>query len=74
MKTVKLVLKRSGAIYSTITMEQYQQNGKVKITCRNLPITGKGRATQDTIWVDKDDANKFYTKRIKDGYERIQIQ
>ena len=62
--TVKLVYKDS----SFITMEQKYKGGKVKITVDNK---SGGFAGKEVIWTDKDSANKFYKKRIKDGYSRI---
>ena len=53
--------------FSVITMEQKFEGAKVKITIKNQ-FSWERRSTLETIWTDKDSANKFYSKRIKDGY------
>ena len=55
---------------STITMEQKNKGSKVKITVRNECVGGGGRASVETIWTDKDQANIFYKKRLMDGYRK----
>lgn len=62
MKEIKL--EHSGG--GTVKMVQNGVHQKVKITVRYGIIGG-----YDTIWATPEQANKFYNKRIADGYKRV---
>lgn len=67
----KITLKyTSKSMNSIITMEQSGTGRKVKITIKTY-IAWESKPTTDTVWTDKDSANEFYTKRLKDGYARV---
>lgn len=67
----KIVLElMSEHLNSRIIMEQAYKNGRVKIEIINQ-LLWERRITHDTLWTDRDSANNFYLKRIKDGYKRV---
>ena len=55
---------------SRITMEQACKNGRVKIEIISQ-LSWERRVNHDTVWTDRDSANKFYLKKINDGYKRV---
>lgn len=65
-----MIIKLNYKDASLVIMEQAYKGAKVKITVINKSIGG-GKNSKDVIWTDKDNANKFYQKRIKDGYVRV---